>query len=459
MRTAQLVLPILIALAPKFAGGETMHGTARRQTGADLSPMRLWEDDGEWAPVSALLHRDFDTWCRVDARQFVEVVASALNVSVSLVRVLSVCTHDGNTCRSQEASCPPESAMTLENEPRGAHGDGDADSHDGGERIRDQPMSVEEDGEWQGAVPESSRIQVVFAVPSRYFEALTNFLTEATRLVSRLEVILVEMRPTDTNASTCPTLVDADANPFGNLWPEPSPFRNLHVGQSAICPTGFRCSMRREMHLEVPLCKAEVGRFSAARRAAIVGPLYVLITLISTATLLWLSGRRLFSLWLKLSKTLWPGVPASKSPARPHPPYGIVSWEEYCESYYEAEYKSGAAAAEAEGTANEADRYDLPARSSFDAGAEMDDVDVLLRQLDDVLQRGAANYALATARTEQDVSTRSGDNTRSGDTGKALPMSRTSPSLFQRAAGMFGPCAGFGRTLALTCCPWRRPSP
>jgi hypothetical protein len=60
----------------------------------------------------------------------------------------------------------------------------------------------------------------------------------------------------------------------------------------AVCAAGFRCSMRRDMtKLRVPLCKAEVGRFSAQWRLALVVPLYFIISFITVLTLLW-SGRR-----------------------------------------------------------------------------------------------------------------------------------------------------------------------
>ena len=364
--------------------------------------------DGGWANVSALLHRNFQEWCSVDVKdtdrrsyymQFVEGVAGALNVSASKVRVLSVCTSNGGQCRSREDICPPEmhDEATI---PQGAHGPGfhgDVSSSEEGELD-----GVDAYGERQdySASMMASRMQVVFAVPSDYYDVLTDLLTQDTRLASRLEFILVETVPSSPNLVACSMSAQehtaAIERPFMSLWPDSSASRTFESredqsNQTADCPTGFRCSMRREMHLNVPLCKAEVGRFSPARRIAIIGPLYLLIVLLSTATLVWIAGRRLLNFWINLQKTLWPGAGASKRRVAP-PRYGSVSWEEYCE-YYEAEFTEQGAAAEgsrsaslqAQAVSRDVDQF--PARSSFDTGTETEDVDVLLRQLDSALDR------------------------------------------------------------------------
>jgi hypothetical protein len=197
----------------------------------------------------------------------------------------------------------------------------------------------------------TSRMQVVFAVPATFIDLLTRWLILDTRLVARAGLLLVEMAPsvaTTTNESTaaiCPWKATADADADGPwLWkalsgtltprlsglnpkpqtPNPKPSlgglagdgslptdpysrsQDPQVGVLASCPPGFRCSMRPEVRLAAPLCKAEVGRYSARRRWALVFPLWVLSAIATALMLLQISCRHVVRGCRALKRVLVP---------------------------------------------------------------------------------------------------------------------------------------------------------
>jgi len=335
--------------------------------------------------VAVLVHRDFRDWCKRDAAderrrsyhtQFVEGVAGALNVSTADVEVLQICTGDDSRCLVQEATCPPDARLDEE---------GAADTPD------------------EEAGPEmASRMQVMLAVPSERVTALAAFMISSPRAVARMQILLVDMPPANPAAAVCgwPMGASSGAGRHDGPWSRlvsllgDGDAVQQHGGapaqDTAQCPEGFRCTMRGEMHLDAPLCKAEVGRFSPARRQVQLVPVYMVATLVSVITLLYLAGQCVLDTYRALKRALraaGAGAAQAGAGGARGLAYGHVSWEEYCE--YAATFQrpqphdlvDEAQAAEAEVEISRP-------RASFDEGDKRpQNVDNLLRQLDFALDR------------------------------------------------------------------------
>jgi hypothetical protein len=152
-----------------------------------------WGDD--WGNFTVILQRNLTDWCNNDSKdlqgrsfytQFVDGLASALNASSTHVRVLSICTYDGSLCLFQEASCPPH----MRNISR------EHIVERGAEELDVNGVSAVSPGI-------TSRMQVVFSVPLAAVEVLTDFFLSDMDAVVRLRMILVEMAPANTNATSC----------------------------------------------------------------------------------------------------------------------------------------------------------------------------------------------------------------------------------------------------------------
>jgi len=175
-----------------------------------------------WDDFSVLMRRNFRDWCgRIGESpsfytQFVEGVATALNASTANVSVHKICTYDGSVCRFKEASCSDDMMHAMAIPLTTVRSLPSADEEDAGDgEFAEAGAGTNGEG-WTRTM--DARMQVVFAVPPEYVDALTHFLIASARGVSRLEIILVEMAPSNLNASVCsePQFVDGEA--AGSLW-------------------------------------------------------------------------------------------------------------------------------------------------------------------------------------------------------------------------------------------------
>jgi hypothetical protein len=346
--------------------------------------------------VAVLVRREFKKWCKRDAvdpggrssyTRFVGDIATVLNVSTADIEVLQICTGDDSLCLVENATCPEVSSAIV---------DIDRDRAGGvaAEDALNEELGIRED-----VGPEmSSRMQVMFAVPPERIDDLAAFLVSSSGAVARMEILLVELPPADPAASVCE---EHGAGKSGagrhDAW---SLLRSLlgddaaRVQDTAQCPEGFRCSMRREMHLGAPLCKAEVGRYSPVRRQVQLMPVYMVATLVSSITLLYLAGHYVFDTYRTLKNALRPAGAGTAQPGTGSArrlAYGRVSWEEYCEreaSFQRQQPHELADEVHADAAAAEVE-ISRP-RASWDfneSGKRSENVDALLKQLDFALDR------------------------------------------------------------------------
>ena len=347
--------------------------------------------------VAVLVRKEFKNWCKRDAvdpgarssyARFVGGIATALNVSTADVEVLQICTGDDSLCLVENATCPEsESEISTEIVDLDRAGGG------GAEDALNEDAGIRED-----VGPEmSSRMQVMFAVPPERIDDLAAFLVSSSGAVARMEILLVELPPADPAASVCE---EHGAGTSGagrhDAW---SLLRSLlgddaaRVQDTGQCPEGFRCSMRREMHLGAPLCKAEVGRYSPVRRQVQLMPVYMVATLVSSITLLYLAGHYVFDTYRTLKNALRPAGAGTAQPGTGSArrlAYGRVSWEEYCEreSSFQGQQPHELADEVQAAAAAEVEISRPRASCDFDqSGKRSENVDALLKQLDFALDR------------------------------------------------------------------------
>ena len=359
--------------------------------------------------ISVLMQCSLDDWCRADPRdsagrspqqQFVEGISAGIGAHRGEVRVQRVCSNDGSVCIVPDIACAESGAHGLTR-----IGTADAalpectsdlpldDCYDDVMPLLSHhpnappPLGRSRIGNEKGeaTLRDLRRIQVMLELPQPFVDVFTPFVLAKTRSIARLGLMVVEMPPRNANASVCEWSQAAQGNQFAGLGGqgrkgEMASDGSSNQGHIAECAAGFRCSLRPEMQLGAPLCKAEVGYYSAARRKMIVLPLWALIAVTFSFVSLYIVGTHFWRVWTFLGEKFWP---EEKREVRPY--YGLVSWEEYVEHYNkEASETEDAKVA----MAQEEEVEILRPRNSVDySRQDTDNVDMLLRQLDFALDR------------------------------------------------------------------------
>jgi len=195
-------------------------------------PLLGWNTDRqERSPmIVALLRRPFSSWCIRHGRMspydtFRDNIGRYLSVNASRVFVDKICNDDASFCLSEQARC--------------------------GENASYAQVSSE-DGNWDPLT-----MWVSFTLPASAYSKFCSWVVERPVQVHACSMELVEIVPSNPNATAC-----SSGPADGNI---------------AQCPWGFTCTMRVEVNMRPPVCRAEVGDLANSN----VLPVYIFIAFIT----------------------------------------------------------------------------------------------------------------------------------------------------------------------------------
>uniref|UniRef100_A0A7S4KHR2 Uncharacterized protein n=1 Tax=Guillardia theta TaxID=55529 RepID=A0A7S4KHR2_GUITH len=209
---------------------------------------------GRSPTIVALLRRPFSSWCIRHGRTipydtFRETLGRYLSVNASRVSVDKICNDDASFCLSEQARCGENSSYLPVASEVG--------------------KVISEDGNWDPLT-----MWVTFTLPESVYTKFCSWVVERPVQVHAASIELVEISPSNGNATACSGEV------------------------AAKCPWGFTCSMRVEVNMRPPICRAEVGDLANSN----VLPVYIFIAFITIFATIFILVRHAHSAQVRENK-------------------------------------------------------------------------------------------------------------------------------------------------------------